>query len=184
MYPVPAAYGIRSYVRLWCLGPLLIETVKSMVKSVVYTKTTAVWLQPGQSQPINPPSSTVRDSKLQVNRPKSLSCIISSLAAALRDSSYGAAEQLSRPASEQAGKVRELVTVYTVPTPIWPNCPARSRSWAQRGFCSSRAKAQPFHGIPGAEAPALIAPAPPRTYRRPVSRPQPACLLPRDAVEA
>jgi hypothetical protein len=53
----------------------------------------------------NPPSSTVTDSKLQVNRPKSLSCIIISLAAALRDSSYRAAEQLSRPA-EQAGKVR------------------------------------------------------------------------------
>eukprot|EP01047_Picozoa_sp_COSAG01_P018860 COSAG01_NODE_1031_length_12014_cov_27.936131_7_plen_202_part_00 len=70
-------------------------------------------------------------------------------------------------------------------TPLfWPNCPARSRSWRQRGFCSSRAKAQPFHGIPGAEAPALIAPAPPRTYRRAVSRPQPARLLLGDAVEA
>eukprot|EP01047_Picozoa_sp_COSAG01_P063995 COSAG01_NODE_8392_length_2803_cov_46.105030_2_plen_238_part_00 len=60
----------------------------------------------GESQFFNPPSSTVRNSKLQVNRPKSLSCIISSLAGALRDSSYrAAAEQLSRPA-EQAGKVR------------------------------------------------------------------------------
>jgi hypothetical protein len=49
--------------------------------------------------PINPPSSTctVTDSKLQVNRPKSLSCIIISLAAALRDSSYRAAEQLTHP---------------------------------------------------------------------------------------
>ena len=57
------------------------------------------------SQRFNPPSRRVYNSKLQVNRPKSLSCIISSLAADLRDSSYRAAEQLSRPA-EQAGKVR------------------------------------------------------------------------------
>jgi hypothetical protein len=57
---------------------------------------------------INPPSRRVYNSKLQVNRPKSLSCIISSLAADLRDSSYRAAEQLSSPAAEQAaaGKVR------------------------------------------------------------------------------
>jgi hypothetical protein len=56
----------------------------------------------------NPPSRRVYNSKLQVNRPKSLSCIISSLAADLRDSSYRAAEQLSSPAAEQAaaGKVR------------------------------------------------------------------------------
>jgi hypothetical protein len=63
---------------------------------------------PGHSLSFNPPSRRVYNSKLQVNRPKSLSCIISSLAADLRDSSYRAAEQLSSPAAEQAaaGKVR------------------------------------------------------------------------------
>ena len=66
----------------------------------------------------NPPSRRVYNSKLQVNRPKSLSCIISSLAAALRDSSYRAAEQLSSPA-EQAGKVRACRGAACLPAPSW-----------------------------------------------------------------